>query len=73
MRYKILWLEVEKYHFILNIGPHGTCFNMFQAQYSPKPLEILGVKNHIRVLKVQVVGTLLKLVGGCSHDGGTLH
>jgi hypothetical protein len=35
VRYKILWLEVEKHHFILIIGPHVNKY-IFQAQYSPK-------------------------------------
>jgi hypothetical protein len=35
IRYKILWLEVEKHHFILIIGPHVNKY-IFQAQYSPK-------------------------------------
>ena len=34
-RYKILRLEVEKYHLILNIDPHVNKY-MFQAQYSAK-------------------------------------
>jgi hypothetical protein len=33
--YKILQLEVEKYHFILIIAPHVNKYK-FQAQYSPK-------------------------------------
>jgi hypothetical protein len=35
VRYKILWLEVEKHHFILMIAPHVNKY-IFQAQYSPK-------------------------------------
>jgi hypothetical protein len=35
VRYKILQWEVEKYHFILIIGPHVNKY-IFQAQYSPK-------------------------------------
>jgi hypothetical protein len=35
VRYKILWLEVKNYHFILIIGPHVNKY-IFQAQYSPK-------------------------------------
>jgi hypothetical protein len=33
VRYKILWLEVEKHHFILIIDPHVNKY-IFQAQYS---------------------------------------
>jgi hypothetical protein len=33
VRYKILWLEVEKHHFIFIIGPHVNKY-IFQAQYS---------------------------------------
>jgi hypothetical protein len=39
--YKILQLEVEKYHFIFIIALHVNKY-IFQAQYSPK-LKILGV------------------------------
>ena len=51
VRYKILRLEVEKYHFIFNIGPHvnkymfqhvSTCFKSNIHQNAPK---ILGVNS----------------------------
>ena len=48
VRYKILWLEVEKYHFILNFGPHVNKY-MFQHISSPiftkMPLKFEGLFN----------------------------
>jgi hypothetical protein len=35
VRYKILWLELEKHHFILIIDPQVNKY-IFHAQYSPK-------------------------------------
>jgi hypothetical protein len=34
VRYKILWLEVEKHHFILMIGPHVNKY-MFEHVSGP--------------------------------------
>jgi hypothetical protein len=43
VRYKILWLEVEKHHFILIIGLHINKY-IFQANIHQNSPEILGVK-----------------------------
>jgi hypothetical protein len=51
IRYKILWLKVEKYHLILIIGPHVNKY-IFQAQYSLEmALKFVGLKDVASKLK----------------------